>query len=170
MKFKEGRTLYHCKIESSETNGTISLSHGQQMMNIGSSEQIVELSSGLDKFHNGSTASSFIGTDMSLNMGGRARLDAISSADNADRNESLGSNLVLPCIEDEKSALERNVPSCERTEVTKGFQDSPMSIQSQASLKEREESNTEETHNTLKFAQGANDLKFVPLQVGSSHR
>lgn len=104
------------QIESSETNGTISLSHGQQMVNIGSSEQIVELSSGLDKFHNGSTASGFIGTDMSLNMGGRARLDAISSADNADRNESLGSNLVLPCIEDEKSALERNVPSCERTD------------------------------------------------------
>ena len=97
-------------------------------------------------------------------------MDAISSADNADRNESLGSNLVMPCIEDEKYALERNVPSCERTKVTKGFQDSPMSIQSQAFLKEREESNTEETHNTLKFAQRVNDLKFAPLQVGSSHR
>lgn len=101
------------QIDSSETNGTVSLSHGQQMMNIGSSEQIVELSSGLEKFHNGLTASGFIGTDISY---GREKLDVISSAGNADRNESLGSNLILSCIEDEKSALERNVPSCERTD------------------------------------------------------
>lgn len=104
------------QIDSSETKGTVSSSHDQQMRNIGSSEQIIELSSGLDKFHGGLTASGIIGTDMSLNLDGPERLDVISSTGNADRNESLGSDLNLSCIEDEKYAIERNVPSCERTD------------------------------------------------------
>jgi len=38
------------------------------MRNIGDSEQIVELSSALDKFHSGLTASGIIGTGISLNL------------------------------------------------------------------------------------------------------
>lgn len=104
------------QIDSSETKGTVSSYHGQQMRNVGDSEQIVELSSALDKFHSGLTASGIIGTGISLNLDGQERLDVISSTDNADRNESLDSNLILSCNEDEKYSLEGNVPSCERTD------------------------------------------------------